>query len=104
MNPLSYLHVLADSCFVDASGNSYCTGLPTAGASSGNLQHLVQIVLGTLAAVAVLIIVIAGLKFITAQGDPQGTTRARETIIYALVGLAIAVLAEVIVTFVIGKF
>lgn len=94
----------AASCFKDAQGNSYCTGLPTPGASSGNLQHIIQIALGTLAAAAVLIIVIAGLKFITEQGDPQGVTKARETIIYALVGLVIVVMAEAIVTFVIGKF
>lgn len=99
------LRTMAASCFTDKStGVNYCTGLPTPGASSGNLQHLVQIVIGTLAAIAVLVIVIAGLKFITAQGDPQGTAKARDTIIYALVGLVIAVLAEAIVTFVIGKF
>lgn len=79
------------------------TGLPQPGATGSNLQHLLTIVIGTLAAVAVLIIVLAGLSFITAQGDPQKVARAREAIIYALIGLAVAVSAELIVTFVLGK-
>lgn len=95
------LRHVADSCLVSDSG--YCTNLPQGGASSGNLQHIIQIVLAIMAAVAILIIVIAGLKFVTAQGDPQGAAQARQTIIYALVGLVIAILAEVIVTFVLGK-
>ena len=81
----------------------FCTNLPGAQATSSNLRSLIQIVLGTLAAVAVLIIVIAGLNFVTAEGDPQKVARARSAILYALIGLVVAVSAELVVTFVLGK-
>lgn len=86
------------------TGTDCSTGLPQSGASSGNLQHLIQIALGILAVVAVLIIVLGALSFVTTEGDPQKVSKARETIVYALIGLVIVVSAEVIVTFVLGKF
>lgn len=79
------------------------TGLPVVGAGTLQLQTILQVVFGVLAAVAVLMIVIAGLKFVIAQGDPQRVARSRETIIYALVGLAIAVSAELFVSFTLGR-
>ena len=84
------------------TNQDFCTNLPTAAASSDNLQNLLQIAFGILAAVAVLMIVIAGLSFVSAEGDPQKVAKARNTIIYALIGLVVAVIAEAIVTFVLG--
>jgi hypothetical protein len=48
-------------------------------------------------------VVLAGLKFVTSGDEPQEVAKARNNVIYALVGLAIVVSADVIVTFVIGK-
>ncbi len=96
------LTLFANAC-QNATGTSCITGLPTPDASSGNLHNLLQIVFGTMAVLAVLIVVIAGLNFVSSQGDPQKAARAREVIIYALIGLIVAVSAEVIVTFVLGR-
>lgn len=85
------------------TANDFCTNLPQASASSATAQHIVQIILGIFAAVTVLIIVIAGLNFVTAGGDPAKVAKARSTIIYALVGLVVAVVADAIVVFVIGR-
>jgi len=95
------LHTFAATA-CDAQGD--CTGLPTAGASSANLHSLLQVVFGVFAALAVLMVTISALNFINAQGDPAKITSARNTIIYALVGLVLSLSAEVIVTFVLGKF
>ena len=97
------LSLLADDSCTSINGASYCTNLPQGAASSSNLQHLLQIVIATLAAAAVLIIVIAGLNFVTAGGDSAKVAKARGTIVYALIGLVIAIGAEAIVTFVLGK-
>ena len=86
------------TCDTDCS-----TGLPKVGASSTNLQHILSITFGILAVVAVLFVIIAALKFVTASGDPQEVTKARNTIIYALVGLIIAISAEVFVAFVLNR-
>ncbi|HWT55899.1 MAG TPA: hypothetical protein VN031_02600 [Candidatus Microsaccharimonas sp.] len=81
----------------------FCTNLPHATASSSTLHHVLQIVIGTFAVVAVLMIVIAGLNIVTAGGDSAKVAKARGTIIFALVGLAIAIFADVIVSMVAGR-
>lgn len=53
--------------------------------------------------VAVIMIVIGGFKYITSSGDANKTASARNTIIYALVGLIIVALAQVIVRFVLAR-
>lgn len=97
----------AASCSTIPDGNGkpvkYCTGLPTSAASGANFQHIVQIILGIFAATAVLFIVIAGLNFVMAGGDSAKISKARGTIVYALVGLVVAVSADVIVNVVIWK-
>lgn len=52
--------------------------------------------------ISVIMIMIAGLQYITSTGDPQKTKKAKDTIIYALIGLVISVSAWVIVGFVLG--
>jgi hypothetical protein len=85
-----------------AQGSTPCdTGLPVV--QSTQLTTIFQYLFGTIGAIAVLIIVIAGLRFILANGDPQNVAKARNTIIYAGVGLVVAVSAEIIVTFVLNN-
>ena len=72
-------------------------------ATASELQVILGIFFGIAGAIAVLMIVINGLQFITSTGDPQKAARARSGIIYALVGLAVAISAEAIVAFVVGK-
>ncbi len=87
----------------DINGDIYCTDLPQSAASQANLQNLVQIIVGILAVVAVLIIVYAALNIVTAGGDAGKVAKARSAIIYALVGLAIIVSADVIVSLIAGR-
>jgi uncharacterized membrane protein YuzA (DUF378 family) len=51
---------------------------------------------------AVIMIIVAGLKFVTANGDSSRVASARNTLIYALIGIAIAALAQVLVHFVLS--
>lgn len=86
------------------TGDSSCdTGLPKVNADSGNLHMLLQLAFGIIAGVAVLFVVIGGLRFVISEGDPQDTAKARNTMIYAVVGLIIAVSAEILVTFVLHR-
>jgi uncharacterized membrane protein YidH (DUF202 family) len=62
--------------------------------------NILSIVAGV---IAVILIIIGGLKYITSQGDSQSTSSARNTIIYAAVGLVIVALSQVIVRFVINE-
>lgn len=52
---------------------------------------------------AVFMIIIAGFKYITAQGDANSISSAKSTLIYAIIGLIIAALAQVLVRFVFNQ-
>ena len=52
---------------------------------------------------SVVMIIIAGFKFIFSQGDANNISSAKNTVLYALVGLAIAALAQTIVTFIANR-
>lgn len=71
---------------------------PTGVADGTLLQTVLGIIFGVIGALSFLIIVIAGMRYMLAQGDPSSTVQAKNTIIYALVGLVIAIAAESIVS------
>ena len=62
--------------------------------------NLLSIVAGI---IAVIMIMIAGLKYITSQGDAAQISSAKNALIYAVIGLMIAGLAQVIVQFVLAR-
>ncbi len=85
-------------------GSAGCnTNLPQVGADRATIQPILTIFFGILGLIAVVMLIISGIKFITAQGEPQKIKDARNTIIWSLIGLAIAVSAEVIVYLLLGK-
>lgn len=52
--------------------------------------------------IAVVMIMVGGVKYITSQGDSGNVTAAKNTILYAVIGLVIVALAQLIVRFVLG--
>lgn len=54
-------------------------------------------------AISVIAIVIAGFMYVTSGGEPEKTKKAKNTIIYALVAIVLAVLANAIVGFVLDQ-
>lgn len=68
-----------------------------------NIDNILQLVFGVAGAIAVLIITIGGLKYVLSQGNPQSAAQAKDTILYALVGLVITMIGYGVVTFVLGN-
>lgn len=75
--------------------------LPHADATDGQITHAIQITTQVTGAIALLIIIIAGFRYVTSQGNAQSVAKAKNAIIYAGVGLAVSLLAFSIVTFVV---
>ncbi len=69
----------------------------------GILSKLAAVLTTVVAIVAVIVIILAGLKIITSGSNPQDVANAREQIIYACVALAIAGIAQALVSFVLIK-
>lgn len=92
---MSFLTLLASS--IDLSP------LPDLGTGQNSfITNALTIAIRIIAAISLLFIVIGGFRYIVSQGDPQGVSKAKGTIVYALIGLAVAILAQVIVAVVIG--
>lgn len=64
------------------------------------IVNIVSIVVGV---VAVIMIIWGGLRYITSGGESSKITSAKNTIIYALIGLVVVALAQFIVHFVLAK-
>lgn len=53
--------------------------------------------------IAVIMVIVGGLKMMTANGDSSAIAAARSTIIYALIGLVVVAVAQILVHFVIFR-
>lgn len=62
--------------------------------------NLFSLVVGV---VSVIMIIVGGLKYITSGGDSGNVTGAKNTILYAVIGLVVVALAQFVVRFVLGK-
>lgn len=88
---------------VTNGGGAGCQ-LPT---GSVNIPEIITFVINLLSViigiVAVVMLMYGGFKFITSRGDPNNTASAKNTIVYALIGLAIAVSSQIIVKYVLAR-
>lgn len=87
----------------NCSGGNCQTNFPQVQATRDQITTAMTIVFGVIGAIAVIYMLLAGLKFITSQGDPQGTAQARQSIIYGAIGLAVAVSAEAVIHLVLRR-
>ncbi len=67
------------------------------------LNVIINVVVGVVGFIAVVMIIMGGISFATSQGDSAKTTKARNTILYGVVGLVVALLAFAIVNFVLSN-
>lgn len=77
--------------------------LPRVTANENQIQVILNTVFVVIGAIAVMMVVIGGIKFAGSQGEAQGVAKAKSTIVYAIVGLIISIFAVVIVDFVFGN-
>lgn len=86
-----------------AGGTANCAE-PVDGPSVDSTVRLVVSILSFIVGVAaVIMIIIGGFKYITSGGDSANIASAKNTILYAIIGLVVAVLAQVIVRFVLNQ-
>jgi len=108
---LANVHVV--DAQTDANKTAACEGLALTGTtcdsttSSDGVSSTIKLVINVLSLVvgvaAVIMIIVGGLKYILSQGEGSNTASAKNTILYAIVGLVVVALAQVIVRFVINK-
>ncbi len=79
-------------------------GIFTQDLSNDTLKNVFNVVMALAGAVAVAFVVFGGIKYTLSQGDANDIKQAKDTILYALIGIVVVVLAFVLVNYVIGKF
>lgn len=96
------------SCSTDGSGGiqagvacSKGDGTPDNLFGAGGIfTTIVNILLYIIGAIAVIMLIIGGIRYVTSGGDSSAVTAAKNTILYAIIGIIIALLAYAIVNFV----
>lgn len=72
--------------------------------STGILTTVTNVLLFVVGAISVIMVIIGGFRYVVSGGNSANITTAKNTILYAVVGLIIAIMAYALVNFVIGSF
>jgi hypothetical protein len=64
------------------------------------IEGVMAVVFWAVAILAVIMIIYGGMQYVLSQGDAQKTKKAKDTIMYAVIGLVVALAARVIIYFV----
>lgn len=100
------------------STSSTCTGVQcvktgsesvdTSSSRATNVEQVTKIIANTLlfivGIVAVIMLIISGLKYIASNGDTNQVKSAKDTILYTVVGVIVSIIAYAVVQFIIDRF
>lgn len=122
MNVLFFLSVIVSglmllatfsqqSALAQDEANTACGGIEAAGGDCNGgedqlnnvIQSVIEILLFVVGIAAVISLIIGGIKYVVSGGDQQAVASAKNTIIYSIVGLIVAVVAYALVSFVFGE-
>jgi hypothetical protein len=80
-------------------------GLTGSGGSTTKLSDVIKAIVNIISAivgvVAVIMIIIGGMRYVTSGGDSNNVASAKNTVLYAIIGLIVVAMAQVVVHFVI---
>lgn len=68
------------------------------------VKRLINVFLFIIGILSVIMIIHSGFKYTTSRGDAEGVKSAKNTLMYAVTGLIVAMMAYAIVKFVVGAF
>lgn len=75
------------------------TGIPGGTADLGmGIGKIMRAVFALMGAAAVIVVIVGGIKYVISAGDPKRVSEAKETILYAVIGVVISLSAYAIVT------
>lgn len=97
---------LADACRQGAQSSSVCQQRPNGNpifGDKGIVTRITQIVTVVVGVAAVIMIIVGSLKYVLSSGDPTRMESAKNTVLFAVIGLVIAISAQAIVLFVLRR-
>lgn len=73
-------------------------------AAGGIFQQISNTLIFLVGAIAVIMLIIGGLRYVTSNGEAASIKGAKDTITYSIIGIIVAMLSFALVSFVIGRF
>lgn len=70
----------------------------------GLFRQVTNVLLFIIGAISVIMLIIGGIRYTISGGDSGAISSAKNTILYAVIGIIVALLAYAIVNFVLGSF
>lgn len=90
-----------------SSKNAVCDGIGGCTNGGAEVDKIIALAVDILSIIAgiigVVMLIVAGIKYITSQGDSGQVKSAKSALIYAVVGLVVATLAQTIAHFVLSR-
>lgn len=116
MASLVPLQASAIDVFQNCGGTGSSTGGSVTGTASGSqicgakgdsftniMKNIINTILFVLGIVAVIMIIIGGIRYVTSNGDSNQVKSAKDTVLYSVIGLVVAIMAYAIVGFVLDR-
>lgn len=101
--PVSIAECVDAGACLDSTG----TSCPAQTSNKQKVNDVVKLVINTFSVVvgvaSVIMIIVGGFKYVISSGDSNNINSAKNTILYAIIGLVIVALAQIIVKFVLAK-
>lgn len=93
------------NCGIDGNLNKDCDiAVTDDGTLTRTVQGVIRLFQVIVGLIAVFMIIFGGLKYITSGGNDNSVKGAKNTLLYAVIGLVIVLIAEGIVRFVLNRF
>lgn len=92
-----------NSTVCKASGTTQTQDDNSVFGKNGIINKATNVIVVVVGIAGVIMVIVGGIQYSLSSGDPQRVNSAKDTIIFALVGMVIAVIAKTIITFVISK-
>ena len=95
-----------DGSEAGAEGRKGCTDMTNKSNTNDlmkTVNQIINIVIGVIGFAAVAMTIYGGVQYTTSAGDPGKVKKAKDTIMYGIVGLVVAILAFAIVNFVLSS-
>ncbi len=96
------LYLASANVYAQSAGDILPPG-PVDGDLTSLIQTVLKWVLTFAIVIAVVIIIFAGIQYITANGDDAKIKKATQTLTWAVIGLVVAFIAQILVTFVMNN-
>ncbi len=94
----------SEACSAIGSGSAFCSSTSDQIDGSGGFARVItNLLLFIVGTAAVVMIIIGGIRYVTSNGDASNIKQAKDTIMYSVVGLIVAIMAWGIVSFVIDR-